>query len=89
MSLDTRGIDPQRLLPQSLEDRLLGWIGRFAGALLLVWTTAIWISLVSWSVFDPSLTHATTAPARNFAGPIGAIVSDLLFQTLGFAAAAL
>jgi S-DNA-T family DNA segregation ATPase FtsK/SpoIIIE len=87
MSLDTRGIDPQRLLPQSLEDRLLGWIGRFAGALLLVWTTAIWISLVSWSVFDPSLTHATTAPARNFAGPIGAIVSDLLFQTLGFAAA--
>ena len=87
MSLDTRGIDPQRLLPQSLEDRLLGWLGRFGGAFLLVSTSTIWISLVTWSVFDPSLTHATTTVPRNFAGPVGAIVSDLLFQTLGFAAA--
>jgi S-DNA-T family DNA segregation ATPase FtsK/SpoIIIE len=87
MSLDMRGIDPQRLLPQSLEDRLLGWLGRFGGAILLVSTTAVWISLVSWSVLDPSLTHATTTQPRNFAGPVGAILSDLLFQTLGFAAA--
>ena len=87
MSLDTRGIDPQRLLPQSLEDRLLGWLGRFGGAFLLVSTSTIWISLVTWSVFDPSLTHATTTVPRNFTGPVGAIVSDLLFQTLGFAAA--
>ena len=87
MSLDTRGIDPQRLLPQSLEDRLLGWLGRFGGMLLLVSTLTTWISLVSWSVFDPSLTHATTTAPRNFAGPVGAIISDLLFQMLGFAAA--
>ncbi|MBA2126158.1 cell division protein FtsK [Hyphomicrobium methylovorum] len=86
MSLDARGIDPQRLLPQSLEDRLLGWLGRCGGAALLVATVAIWASLVSWSVFDPSLTHTTTASARNFAGPVGAIISDLLFQMLGFAA---
>jgi S-DNA-T family DNA segregation ATPase FtsK/SpoIIIE len=86
MSLDTRGIDPRRLLPQSLEDRLLGWLGRFGGALLLASTVAIWASLVSWSVFDPSLTHTTAVAARNFAGPVGAIISDLLFQTLGFAA---
>ena len=87
MSLDTRGIDPQRLLPQSLEDRLLGWLGRFGGMLLLISTLTTWISLVSWSVFDPSLTHATTTAPRNFAGPVGAIISDLLFQMLGFAAA--
>ena len=87
MSLDTRGIDPQRLLPQSLEDRLLGWLGRVGGAMLLASTSLVWLSLVSWSVFDPSLTHATTASPRNFAGPIGAIVSDLLFQMFGFAAA--
>ncbi len=86
MSLDTRGIDPQRLLPQSLEDRLLGWLGRFGGALLLASTVVIWTSLVSWSVLDPSLTHATTVQPRNLAGPVGAILSDLLFQTLGFAA---
>ena len=86
MSLDTRGLDPQRLLPQSLEDRLLGWVGRFGGAILLGLTVLIWISLVSWSVLDPSLTHTTTAAARNFAGPVGAIISDLLFQMLGFGA---
>ena len=86
MSLDTRGLDPQRLLPQSLEDRLLGWVGRFGGAILLGSTALIWISLVSWSVLDPSLTHTTTAAARNFAGPVGAIISDLLFQMLGFGA---
>jgi S-DNA-T family DNA segregation ATPase FtsK/SpoIIIE len=62
-------------------------LGRLSGVLLLVTTAVLWISLVSWSVFDPSLTHATTTQARNFAGPIGAVVSDLLFQTLGFAAA--
>jgi S-DNA-T family DNA segregation ATPase FtsK/SpoIIIE len=86
MSLDTRGIDPRRLLPQSLEDRLLGWVGRFGGATLLGSTLLIWISLVSWSVLDPSLTHTTTTAARNFAGPVGAILSDLLFQMLGFGA---
>ncbi len=86
MSLDTRGLDPQRLLPQSLEDRLLGWVGRFGGAILLGSTALIWTSLVSWSVLDPSLTHTTTAAARNFAGPVGAIISDLLFQMLGFGA---
>jgi len=86
MSLDTRGIDPRRLLPQSLEDRLLGWLGRFGGALLLASMVAIWASLVSWSVLDPSLTHTTAVAARNFAGPVGAIISDLMFQTLGFAA---
>ncbi|AGK59640.1 cell division protein FtsK/SpoIIIE [Hyphomicrobium denitrificans 1NES1] len=86
MSLDTRGIDPRRLLPQSLEDRLLGWLGRFGGALLLASTLLVWASLASWSVLDPSLTHTTTVQARNFVGPVGAIISDLLFQTLGFAA---
>lgn len=86
MSLDTRGIDPRRLLPQSLEDRLLGWMGRFGGAFLLASTLVVWASLASWSVLDPSLTHTTTVQARNFAGPVGAIISDLLFQTLGFGA---
>ncbi|MBS0234344.1 MAG: DNA translocase FtsK 4TM domain-containing protein [Proteobacteria bacterium] len=86
MSLDTRGIDPQRLLPQSVEDRLLSWLSRFGGLLLLGSTLLIWLSLVSWSALDPSLTHTTTATAHNFAGPVGAIVSDLLFQMLGFSA---
>lgn len=87
MSLDTRGIDPQRLLPQSLEDRLLGWLARFGGGCLLAFVGVVWLSLVSWSYSDPSLTHATTSAARNWMGPLGAILADLLLQTLGFSAA--
>jgi S-DNA-T family DNA segregation ATPase FtsK/SpoIIIE len=86
MSLDTRGLDPQRLLPQSVEDRLLSWLGRFGGMILLGLALLMWTSLVSWSALDPSLTHTTTAPAHNFAGPVGAIISDLFFQMLGFSA---
>ncbi len=86
MSLNTRGIDPQRLLPQSLEDRLLGWLSRMGGVTLLVGLTLLWASLASWSVLDPSLTHATANVPRNILGPLGAIVSDLLLQTFGLAA---
>jgi S-DNA-T family DNA segregation ATPase FtsK/SpoIIIE len=45
-----------------------------------------WLSLLSWSAHDPSLTHATSTSARNWLGAPGAILADLLLQTLGFAA---
>ncbi|MEQ1652949.1 MAG: DNA translocase FtsK 4TM domain-containing protein [Hyphomicrobium sp.] len=86
MSLDTRGIDPQRLLPQSMEDRLLGWLARVGGITLLALVAVLWLSLLTWSYSDPSLTHATTSDAGNWMGPIGAIIADLLLQTFGFAA---
>lgn len=87
MSLDTRGNDPQRLLPQSVEDRLLGLLG-FSGGIALLGATALaWVSLVSWSINDPSLTHATAASPRNMLGGLGAVVSDLMLQTFGLAAA--
>ena len=86
MSLDTRGIDPQRLLPQSLEDRLLGWLARMGGVCLLTLVGGLWLSLVTWSMTDPSLSHATASGTRNWMGPLGAIISDLLLQMLGLAA---
>ncbi|MEQ1672413.1 MAG: DNA translocase FtsK 4TM domain-containing protein, partial [Hyphomicrobium sp.] len=73
MSLDTRGIDPQRLLPQSMEDRLLGWLARFGGLVLLALVGVVWLSLATWSFSDPSLTHATTVEPRNWMGRIGAV----------------
>ncbi|MFN0219856.1 MAG: DNA translocase FtsK 4TM domain-containing protein [Hyphomicrobium sp.] len=84
--MDPQRLEPQRLLPQSLEDRLLRWLGRLAGAALLAALVVAWASLVSWSVADPSLTHATAAEPQNWVGPAGAILSDLMLQTLGFAA---
>lgn len=60
-------------------------VGRFAGSLLLLVIAALWLSVMTWSVTDPSLTNATSESTRNLMGPLGAIVSDLFLQTLGAA----
>ncbi|WP_305986698.1 DNA translocase FtsK [Roseibium sp. MMSF_3544] len=44
-------------------------------------------SLATWSVSDPSLNHATGGPVRNALGTPGAVVSDILMQTIGLATA--
>ncbi len=87
MSSDRQGLDPTRFMPAPVEERLIALLARGAGALLVLLVIAIWASLLTWAVTDPSLTHSTGGNVRNAMGPIGAIVSDLLLQTLGFAAA--
>jgi S-DNA-T family DNA segregation ATPase FtsK/SpoIIIE len=64
----------------------LGWLARCAGVGLCTAAVAGWLSLLTWSVTDPSLTHATSAETHNLVGRLGAIVSDLLLQLLGLAA---
>ncbi|MGH1419586.1 MAG: DNA translocase FtsK [Hyphomicrobiaceae bacterium] len=56
---------------------------------MLFVVAAVWISLLSWSANDPSLTNATSGVPVNLLGSAGAIVSDLLLQTLGIATALL
>ena len=43
-------------------------------------------ALMTWSVQDPSLSHATSRPIRNLVGYPGAIGADLLMQILGLGA---
>ena len=43
-------------------------------------------ALMTWSVQDPSLSHATSRPIRNILGYPGAIGADLLMQILGLGA---
>ena len=59
------------------------------GCLLLVLSASLCLSLISWSVVDPSLTLASSAGPRNIMGPLGAISSDLTIQLVGLASAAL
>ena len=47
------------------------------------------MALATWSVQDPSLSHATDAPVRNLLGTPGAIAADLLMQLFGLASIAL
>src|ERR1700748_3621345 len=45
--------------------------------------------LATWSIKDPSLSHATSAHVRNLLGVPGAIAADLLMQLVGVGALAL
>jgi S-DNA-T family DNA segregation ATPase FtsK/SpoIIIE len=71
-------------LPERVEARLLGLSARSAGGLMLAVTAYLWLSLLTWSVNDPSLTHPTGAGTGNAGGPVGAILSDITLQMLGF-----
>ena len=46
-------------------------------------------ALATWSVHDPSLSHATDAPVHNLLGLPGAIAADLMMQLLGLGSLAL
>jgi S-DNA-T family DNA segregation ATPase FtsK/SpoIIIE len=59
------------------------------GIALITLSVIMAVSLATWSVQDPSLSHATDAPVRNLLGTPGAIGSDLLMQLLGLASTVL
>ena len=86
MAFESTGVTQSKLLPETLEQTVFGCIAKIAGLILLGIGIALAVSLMTWSIDDPSLTHATSGTARNWLGPMGAIVSDLMMQTLGLAA---
>ena len=71
--------------PIKIEQRLVSFARRVVGFLVLFTVVLAWISLASWSVTDPSLTHATSGATRNLMGALGAIAADLLLQSFGLA----
>ena len=60
-----------------------------AGIALVAGTGGLALALLTWSVQDPSLNHATDGPVRNLLGVPGAITADLVMQMLGLAAVTL
>jgi len=76
-----------------LPDDIRAAIGRrlreIGGVALIVLAGLLATALGSWSVQDPSLSHATSAPVRNLLGVPGAIAADLLMQLFGLGALAL
>jgi S-DNA-T family DNA segregation ATPase FtsK/SpoIIIE len=84
-----RGLPSLSFLPDALRDALHRRLRELAGTGLIVVAVLIGLALATWSVQDPSLSHATNAPVRNMLGLGGAIVADLLTQLFGLAALAL
>jgi S-DNA-T family DNA segregation ATPase FtsK/SpoIIIE len=59
------------------------------GIALIGLAAVIAVALATWSVQDPSLSHATDGPVRNVLGTPGAIGADLLMQLFGLASTVL
>jgi S-DNA-T family DNA segregation ATPase FtsK/SpoIIIE len=65
---------------------LLRHVAPLVGLALACTGIALLIALVTYDAHDPSLNTAGTSATRNLVGPLGAIASDLLLQSFGFAA---
>jgi DNA segregation ATPase FtsK/SpoIIIE, S-DNA-T family len=84
-----RGLDSLSFLPDALRDGLRRRLRELGGLTLIGAAVLLALALGTWSVQDPSLSHATNTPIRNVLGLPGAIVADLLMQLFGVAALAL
>src|SRR6195952_4038211 len=73
-------------LPASIRDALAQRVREMAGLGLLSLSSVAAAALMTWSVQDPSLSHATSRSIRNIVGYPGAIGADLLMQILGLGA---
>lgn len=73
-------------LPASIRDALARRLREIAGLCLIALSGVAAAALMTWSVQDPSLSHATSRAIRNILGYPGAIGADLLMQILGLGA---
>src|SRR6266699_1387186 len=73
-------------LPAAIRDALARRLRELAGLCLIALSGVAAAALMTWSVQDPSLSHATSRPIRNVLGYPGAIGADLLMQILGLGA---
>jgi DNA segregation ATPase FtsK/SpoIIIE, S-DNA-T family len=73
-------------LPASIREALARRLRELAGLGLLGLSGVAAAALMTWSVQDPSLSHATSRSIRNVVGYPGAIGADLLMQILGLGA---
>ncbi|MFN4008634.1 MAG: DNA translocase FtsK 4TM domain-containing protein [Pannonibacter sp.] len=76
-------LDTESPLKRFIRRNLVG----LAGLCVIGMAAALAAALATWSVTDPSLNHATSEPVRNALGTPGAILSDLLMQSIGLATA--
>src|SRR5580698_4597240 len=89
MSMIDRSLDGMASLSGHLGALLKRRLREVGGIALLSLAMMATLALATWSVQDPSLSHATNVPVRNLLGHPGAIAADLLMQLLGLGSLAL
>src|SRR5579872_4790504 len=75
-------------LPDSLRELPKRRAAELIGGCVLAGVGALSLALLTWSVEDPSLNHAASAPVRNMLGAPGAIAADIAMQAMGLACVA-
>jgi S-DNA-T family DNA segregation ATPase FtsK/SpoIIIE len=73
-------------LPASMREALARRLRECSGLGLIALSGVAAAAMMTWSVRDPSLSHATSRAIRNVVGYPGAIGADLLMQILGLGA---
>lgn len=83
MSVIERVLPFSDRLPDAIRELLVRRLRELAGLLMIALASAGAAAFITWSVQDPSLSHATSKPIHNILGYPGAIGADLLMQILG------
>ena len=89
MSMIDRSLDGISFLSGQLGTMLRRRLREVGGIALLSLAMMAALALATWSVQDPSLSHATDARVHNLLGVPGAIAADLMMQLLGLGSLAL
>jgi DNA segregation ATPase FtsK/SpoIIIE, S-DNA-T family len=88
MSMIERSLDGMAALTGELGAMARRRVTELGGIFLISLAMMAALALASWSVADPSLSHATDAPVRNLMGWPGAVTADLMMQLVGLGALA-
>src|SRR5262252_3569508 len=86
MRATDRSLDIVSFVSEHFRDIVRRRLSELAGIALITLALLGAAALATWSVQDPSLSHATQKPIHNLLGFPGAIFSDLAMQLLGLAA---
>ena len=89
MSVIERGLDSLAGISDHFNDVVRRRMREVTGLALIALSFTGAAALGTWSVQDPSLSHATNAPVRNMIGVQGAVAADLMMQLLGLASVVL
>jgi S-DNA-T family DNA segregation ATPase FtsK/SpoIIIE len=89
MSMIERSLDGMAALSGQLGTILQRRLREVGGIALISLAMMVGLALATWSVQDPSLSHATDTPVHNLLGLPGAIAADLMMQLLGLGSLAL
>jgi S-DNA-T family DNA segregation ATPase FtsK/SpoIIIE len=89
MSMIDRSLDGMAALSGHLGAVLQRRLREVGGTILISLAMMAALALGTWSVQDPSLSHATDAPVHNLLGMPGAVAADLMIQLLGLGSLAL